>query len=166
MSNKPGISLVELLIVIALIAIVASLTLSSTTFLSRMIVRAELEHLSSVCYYLQRKALTVQKPQKITFYPAKHKYKALGKIYRLPAHVRFGAADGVKGPPATPKDTIAKAVTFPSNQITFHPTGIIASGAVYLTDAAKSCTYALSCAVSPVSYLRKYQYTDGWNLIS
>ena len=131
-----------------------------------MVVRAELEHLYSVSYYLQRRALMLHKPQTITFDIQTNSYQANGKKYRLPSHVRFGTADGVKGPPSSPNALIKQPITFVKNSITFHPDGVIQAGAIYLTDVGKHCTYALSCSVSSVSYLRKYQYTDGWHLIS
>ncbi len=131
-----------------------------------MVVRAELEHLYSVSYYMQRRALMLHVPQTLTFDVPKKMYHANGKSYRLPAHVQFGTAQGVKGPPSSPKETIQSPITFKNKSITFYPDGVIQSGAVYLTDVSKQCTYALSCAVSSVSYLRKYQYTDAWNIIS
>jgi len=136
------------------------------TFLNRMVVRAELEHLYALSYYLQRKALMLHQPQQLTFDIKHHTYQANNKTYRLPAHVRFGVASGVKGPPSTPEKLIVNPVTFPEHTVTFHSDGVIQAGTVYLTDTNRQCTYALSCSVSAVSYLRKYQYTNAWHLIS
>ena len=61
---------------------------------------------------------------------------------------------------------IEKAITFPGYAIHFYPTGIISSGTVYLVDKKKKCMYALSNAVSQVSYLRLYRYDGRWKLIS
>lgn len=139
---------------------------ANSSFLSRMLVRAELEHLYTASYYLQRKALMLHAPQTIQFDRNNNTYEIDEKTYRLPSHVRFGTALGVKGPPSGPLSMVTNPITFLHNSITFYPDGVIQSGTIYLTDHHKSCTYALSCAVSPVSYLRKYQYTDGWNMIS
>jgi prepilin-type N-terminal cleavage/methylation domain-containing protein len=165
-NNGSGFTLIELLIVIALISILVFLSGAHTTFLTRMVVRAELEHLYSVSYYLQRRALMLHKPQTLTFDVHTNSYQANGKKYRLASQVRFGTANGVKGPPSSPDVLIKKPITFINDNITFHPDGVIQAGAVYLTDSGKHCTYALSCSVSSVSYLRKYQYTDAWHIIS
>ena len=151
---------------IAIISIMVLLVGAQSSFLSRMLVRAELEHLYSVSYYLQRKALMLHKPQMLSFDVKHNSYCACEKTYRLPSQVRFGTAHGVKGPPSSPNAVILRPITFKGDSITFYPDGVIQSGAVYLTDAQRSCTYAVSCAVSSVSYLRKYQYTDAWHLIS
>ena len=151
---------------LAVIALMVALTSSHGTFLSRMLARAELEHLYSVCYYLQRKALMQHAPQRLSFDRQRNSYTACGKEYRLPKHVQFGTAPGVKGPPSSPSLLVTRPITFTGDHIMFHPDGIMQSGTIYLTDIHRSCSYALSCAVSPVSYLRKYQYTDAWHLIS
>ena len=150
----------------ALISILVLLTGAHSSFLSRMLVRAELEHLYSSSYYLQRKALMLHTPQTLSFDVKQNSYCMDGKTYRLPLQVKFGTAQGVKGPPGSPHSEVQKPISFTGDSITFHPDGVIQSGTMYLTDANHSCTYALSCAVSSVSYLRKYQYTDGWHLIS
>ncbi len=137
-----------------------------TTFLTRMVVRAELEHLYTVSYYLQRKALMLHAPQTLSFDVKNNSYRANEKNYRLPVHIQFGCAVGVKGPPSSPEVRVTHPVTFKNDTITFHPDGIIQPGTVYLTDVTKQCTYALSCSVSAVSYLRKYQYTNSWQVIS
>lgn len=165
-NDRSAFSLIELLIVVALISILVLLTGAHSSFLSRMLVRAELEHLYSASYYLQRKALMMNTPQTLFFDVKNNSYRMGEKTYRLPSQVLFGTAYGVKGPPSSPHSDIQNPVTFKESSITFYPGGVIQSGAIYLTDSNRSCTYALSCAVSLVSYLRKYQYTDGWHLIS
>ena len=92
-------------------------------------------------------------------------YRYKNSMHILPASVCFGTAPGVKGPPSSPDFVISNPVTFKDSAIIFYPDGVIQAGAIYLTDNRKRCTYALSCAVSKVSYLRKYQYTNRWDLI-
>ncbi len=165
-TKKKGFSLIELSIVITLLAILVFISHAQLTFLNRMMVRAELEHMYTVCYYLQRRALMLNKPQTLTFDCAARTYKTAQQTYRLPAHVQFGTAAGVKGPPSSPDSIVSSPITFKSHSITFYADGVIKPGAIYLTDTNKSCTYALSCAVAQVSYLRKYQYNNGWQIIS
>ncbi len=138
------------------------LSVSHASFLQRIFVRSELDHLYAVCYYLQRRAMICQQPQTLSFDVSKQRYHYNNRDVILPRHVRFGCARGVKGPPSAAQDVIRNPVTFKNNKITFHPDGIIQAGAVYLTDSYHRFSYALSCAVAHVSYLRKYQYTGKW----
>lgn len=161
-NNKGGFTLIELSIVIALCALIVTLSGAHIFFLERIVVRAELELLYVTCYMLQHSAMMLGKPQTLTFDRTNNSYRYKTSEYKLPAHVSYGVASGVKGPPSTPNYVIANPITFKENKITFTPDGIIQPGAVYLTDRHHRCTYALSCAVSQVSYLRKYQYTNAW----
>ncbi len=165
-SSSPGFSFIELSIVIALIALLVALSGAHISFVNRMIVRAELEHLYNTCFYVQRRALMTKKAQTISFDLEHNNYSVNGHVYRLPSHVLFGTMPGVKGPPSSSEHLITEPITFKDNTVIFHPDGVIKPGVVYLTDSGKRCTYALSCSVSAVSYLRKYQYTDKWQLLS
>lgn len=165
-TNKNGFSLIELSIVIALIALLAFLSHAHIGFFNRMLVRAELEHLYTVCYCMQRRALMYNKPQTVQFDLKNGTYATEQCTYRLPSHVIFGTAAGVKGPPSSPNALIAEPITFKNNKITFHADGVIQPGAIYLTDTSRGCSYALSCSVAQVSYLRKYQYNGAWKIIS
>jgi hypothetical protein len=131
-----------------------------------MIVRAELEHLYTICYYQQRRAIMCNKPQSIEFDCKNNSYTANEHRYKLPFHVQFGVPSGVQGPPSSPHALIHHPITFKNNTVTFHADGVIQPGALYLTDTSKRCCYALSCSVAQVSYLRKYRYNNGWHLIS
>lgn len=164
-NKESGFSLIELIIVIALVTIIALLAGSHLVFLDRMMIRAELEHLYVTCYMLQRRAMMLQTTQTLTFNVIDHSYHYRQTEYRLPTSVRFGTAAGVKGPPSCAEHEISIPVTFKENSITFTPDGIIQPGAVYLTDRLRRYTYVLSCAVGHVSYLRRYQYTQGWHLL-
>jgi hypothetical protein len=148
-----------------MIAIIMLLSTVHNAFLQRMIVRAELDHLYAVCSMLQRSAMMFHQSQTLSFDKEKHRYRYKQTEYCLPASVRFGTRAGVKGPPSAPDYVIINPITFKEDGITFTPDGIIQPGAVYLTDHAKQCTYALSCAIAHVSHLRKYQYTDTWHNI-
>lgn len=151
---------------LALITIIAMLSMSHIGFLNRMIVRAELENLYNVCFSMQRRALMTGAIQTIQFDAAGKSYVAGASRYRLPVQVSFGAMPHAKGPPSSPSYAIEQPISFKENRIQFYPDGVISSGCVYLTDSSRSCSYALSCAVSAVSHLRKYQYTSGWQLLS
>ncbi len=104
-------------------------------------------------------------PTTLTFEPNENKYSYDTVEYQLPRNVCFGTAKGAKGPPSNPYKMIANPITFKGNSITFHPNGIIKSGTIYLCDSKRNYNYALSCSVAQVSYIRKYQYSDGWQLL-
>lgn len=158
-----GFSLLELSIVLLLIALLMLLSGIQTGFLQRMFVRSELEQLYTVCYYLQRSAMAKHKPQTITFDLQKQSYQYNNNTeHVLPQNVQFGCTPGAKGPPSSAHNAITNPITFQNNTITFQPNGIIEPGTVYITDSKKQHTYALSCAVAQVSYLRKYQYNGKW----
>lgn len=150
---------------VLLFAILAAVTGAHMSFLQRMVVRAELENIYGTCCMLQRLALMQGAPQMLIFDQDARSYRYADCVCHLPKSVCFGTAYGVKGPPSSPDYVLANPITFKDSTIIFYPDGIIQSGAVYLTDTKKSCTYALSCAVSKVSYLRKYQYTSSWHLV-
>ncbi len=157
-----GFSLLELSIVLLLIALLLTLSGVQTSFLDRMFLRNELEQLYTTCYYLQRSAIAKNKPQLLSFDMQHNRYRYHQTEHTLPARVRFGTAPGIKGPPSSPDQPINNPISFKNNTITFHPDGVIEPGAVYITDSKQQYTYALSCAVAQVSYLRKYQYNGRW----
>jgi len=158
-------SLIELMISIALCALVVALLVVNVSFLNRGIVRSEIDKLYSVCMYLQQCALTTHQEHELTFDTKNNTYRFAGKTETLRFPVEFGFPCNVKGPPSTPRKKIFSAVTFKGGKILFYPEGIISSGTVYLTDRNKTVLYALSSGIAHVSHLRKYSYTDKWNLL-
>lgn len=162
-SKRAGFTLIECSLVIGLVGLLLFLTTMHAQFLNRLLVRSELDHLYTTCYYLQKKAMITRKPQKLTFNIEKNSYQYGAEHHELPKHVCFNYPQLAKGPPAHPDHLITKPITFKDNAITFHPTGVVQAGAVYICDMLKQYGYALSCSVAQLSYLRKYQYTDdGW----
>lgn len=165
LQSQSGFTLIECCLVVVLLSFVLFLTGSHAKFLHRLMVRTELEHLYTTCYYLQRKAMITHKQQKLTFEPDKKSYRYGMIRHYLPSHVCFGCPDGAQGPPAYPKKLITNPITFKSNALTFAPSGVLQSGTVYLCDRAREHGFALTCAVAQVSYLRKYQYGQKWELL-
>jgi prepilin-type N-terminal cleavage/methylation domain-containing protein len=167
---KTGFSLIELTVVLALAAILATLVMATSGVYSRFLVRAELDKLYSVCCYVKQVAQVTGRPEAVSFNLGQHSYSYENVQEKLAPPVVFGAELGAKGPPSSPRSPIARAVTFPNNQIIFHPTGIMQAGTVYISsrDSASQDlrnTHALSCAVSQVSFLRRYAYDGTWRLI-
>src|SRR5579863_10154908 len=101
-SSASAFTLIECCVVVMLIGVVLFLTGAQTTFLHRMLVRTELEHLYTTCYYLQRKAMLTQQPQKLIFQETDNAYSYGAERHCLPVHVCFGYPPGAQGPPAHP----------------------------------------------------------------
>jgi prepilin-type N-terminal cleavage/methylation domain-containing protein len=164
--NNNGFALLEVAIVLLLFTVLAGISAINVRFFDRMIVRVELEKLHTICKYLQQSAMVSNEPYTITFDCEHKKYAYNNTAEQLPAHVCFGACAGAKGPPSAPTHPISSPITFADNSITFYPSGIVQSGAIYLMDTSGEYMCALSCGVSHVSYLRTYEYDGAWHLLS
>lgn len=163
MRKRPAFTLVELLVVVALIAILASLALHQFSFFSRY-VRTELDLLYQTCLYMQRHALVTRQKQTLILDIESNSYRFNDRSHVFKKGVCFGIMP-VKGPPSAPNKLLDKASTFKNNQIVFYPDGIIDAGSVYLTNDQHTLLYALTVAISPYSYLRTYCYADTWRLL-
>src|SRR6266404_3269859 len=152
--EKSGFTLIELMVVIALFALVVTLGMMQLSFLDGTIAHAEVDKLTVVCSYLQQKAITTDKDQVLVCDEQKNKYSDGRMNEALSSRISFGYLPNVLGSPGSPSRTITKAITFADSSIHFYPTGTISSGTLYLTDKNKNIMYALSNAVSQVSYLR------------
>lgn len=163
--NKPGFTLIELMIVVSLVALLAVLATANLSFLDRLIVRSEIEKLHTIARYLQRCAITENKTYHLTFDEHNNAYNYENHHETLSPHIAIGIIPEALGPPASADKPIRQSVTFQNKRITFYPTGIMSAGTVYLIDRTKQCMFALSNAVSQISYLRLYQYDGTWNQI-
>lgn len=164
--NMSAYTLIELLIVLALFTLITTLTIANFGFLNRLVTRTELEHLHSVCRYLQQKSLATNEKQILTFNLSDNSYTFNNTLYKLPTAITFGIPPGIKGPPATPKKVITRPITFKNNTIIFCSDGIISAGTLYLRDTRSNSIYALTSAVAQVSMVRLYRYDGKWRLIT
>lgn len=164
-ANKEGFLLLEVLVVLALVAALMALSGACSSFVRRALVRAEIEKLHTICCYLKQVAQVSNGQCTLSFDVQKGLYRYEDTVETLPKQVMFGAPMRVLGPPSAPLKAVTRGVTFPQDQIVFYPSGIVHAGTVYLSDTGGAYTCALSCAVSQVSYLRKYFYDDGWCLL-
>lgn len=165
MKNKKGFTLIEIIIVLALISIIVCLSMINIQSFNGLTVRIEIEKLYATCFYLQQKALSSQTKQVLKFDLHKGAYTYDNHYEELSSKVIYGFIDGVKGPPSSPQEVIGKKSSFDNDQIVFYPDGIIQSGALYLTDVNKKTLYALTSGVGKISFLRKYRYDGSWHLI-
>lgn len=165
MKQNKGFSLIEVLIVLALIGTITALAIWNTQSLYRLTVRADIEKLYTTCLYLQQKALSCQEKQTLYFALDKKTYRYENCAERLNTQVLYGFIAGAKGPPSSPHVLITQENSFENNQIVFYPDGVIQAGTLYLTDVNKRVLYALTSGVGQVSFLRKYYYDGSWHLL-
>lgn len=165
MCSKNGFTLIEIMVVLCLFALIATLGMIQLSFLDNTIAHAEIDKLASACSYMQQKAMATNQEQLLVFDVQKNQYRFDNVQEALSRRVLFNFLPNVLGSPGSPSHFISKAVTFSDSSIHFYPTGIISSGTVYLTDTDKKIMYALSNGVSQVSYLRLYRYDGIWKLL-
>jgi hypothetical protein len=161
-AERKGYFLFELSLVLILFVMLFSGTTMTVLFFNRIMVRTELEKLYFLCRYIQWHAISSNKEQKLLFDAYNNSYSFQKEQHALPAQVLFGVPPGTKGPPSQPSHVIHRPITFVNNQIAFYPTGIMSAGTIYLKEKTESAVYALSNAVSQVSFLRLYHYNGAW----
>lgn len=164
--SKHGFSLIECSTVLALIALLATITMSSLGFIQRFFVRAEVEKLHAMCRYVQKCAIIDHIKYVLTLNKMDHSYTSLMGTEQFPRGVQFGLLPGLKGPPSSAAVTLHTPITFTDEHIEFYPNGTIQSGTVYIVDTLRQNAYALSNGVAHISHLRKYYYYNKtWHLI-
>jgi|ERR1700733_107037 len=165
MKLRKGFSLLELMIVIAIAALLITICSVNSRFLRSSVVQTQLDLFITTCTYLAQTAIATKTPQTLFLESADHSYSFHNQKHLLPKGMQFGILNAVKGPPASPTHSVHAPITFANNTITFWPDGIISSGTVYFLDTSTQALYAISSGVGHVSFLRKYRYNGAWHLI-
>ena len=165
MLNK-GFTLFELCIVIALCASMMMLSIYVSSYMDRLLVYREVKLLYSLFVNLQHKALIENKQQQVSFDATNNSYSHGGITHKLSKGVNFGTQPNILGPPSSPTYIVQDPVTFDGKSCIFFPDGKIKSGSVYLTNASQVISYAITCPIAQVSYIRTYNYHQGWHLLS
>lgn len=165
MMGRNGFTLIEAMVVLCLVAIIATLGFVQLSFLDSTIVHAEVDKIAAVCFYLRQRAITKNTEYILVIDVQNNEIRCDGVCEKLSQRVAFDFIENALGPPGSPSHKIEKAITFSGNTIHFYPTGIISSGSVYLVDKKKKFMYALSNAISQFSYLRLYRYDGKWKLL-
>jgi hypothetical protein len=163
---KSGFTLLECCIASALCLILLSIGFGTLSYVRAWLIRSDIHMLQAVCRYAQQCAVISARSQVIHLDIEGNCYRLNGRLFKLSPGVCFGVPAGVMGPPSGPVRELVYPCTFAHNQIVCSPHGIISSGAVYLSDSSRSMVYALSNAVSHVSYMRMYVYKDSWQILN
>lgn len=162
---RRGFSLIELMIVVAITLVMATLALMQTSWISGILIKSEITQLAATCQHLARISKLKKCDQEIVFDIAHNSYTFNGQTHTLAQSLRFGVPQGVKGPPSAPTHALTNPVTFANQRIVMSPSGIIQAGTVYITDSGNKRLYALSAPISQISFLRIYRYDGKWHLV-
>ncbi|MFZ5953664.1 MAG: type II secretion system protein [Candidatus Dependentiae bacterium] len=159
--KKKGFTLIECLLVISLLSFLSFCAFFSTSFFKQTLEKTEIEKLYLWALHLQQIAQTSGTIQELVIDVDNNSYYVLDTKIKVANGLQFGK-------PFTPLPNThhSKASSFKHNKIIFYPSGIISAGTVYLIHSQANRTYALSNAVSSVSFLRKYQYAGSWKSYS
>jgi prepilin-type N-terminal cleavage/methylation domain-containing protein len=183
--SRPAFTLIELMIVIALICVIVTLAMINSSFVDRFAVRSEVEKFATTCRYLRELAMSTNTEQRLVFDlknnsysfvdpvhhplpgPAEGQSQSSEVVQKLSPRVQFGVGKrAVSGPPSAPTKPITHAVTYINNAILFYPDGIIQAGIVYFSDVASKFVYAVSTPVSQISFVRTYVYDGTWTSLN
>ena len=158
---NPGFSIIEIVVFLAIIALLATITLTNFWFLQHSVVQLELSQIQAAFDYTRQLAIATNQVQIITFDQVNHSYNYGKYSNQLSNYSRFGYTPNTYGPPSDPKMPIMQAVTFDHQQALISPQGVIAPGTVYLTDQQHKLTYALTAPLAQITLMRKYKNLNG-----
>ena len=162
-TNVRGLSLLETIIVCALLSFIVVLSIPHISpFFYESQVKAELLTLMNICELQHQRAVLEQCPCTIIFDPKYHSYSYDDSTIHFPPQVRFHLCDGVKGPPASPRNLPSDVVTFDRHTITFYPEGNIQAGSIYCSDHMYRCQYAVTVPVDGPPRFHLYRYSGNW----
>lgn len=159
--RQPGYNIIELMVTVAILGLLAGITIPSLHFFKRQTIINELNRLQIACTFLQKKAIYTGRKTQLVFDINAHSYIYDQQEHQLGENVRFGFIAGASGPPAEPRGPINSPISFPRQKITFYPNGTISAGTAYLTDINYTNLYAITVPVAQVSFIRKYHYQNG-----
>lgn len=157
--NTRAFTLIELSITLALIAMIAAISLPVVLNVNRLLVSSQAKVLQLTCWATQQQAVAQNKELNLTFNETNSCYGTPEEqATKLSPKVKFGILPGVLGPPASPTKHLDSAITFANKKIIFYPNGRISPGSIYLIDENRQTLYAITVPVSSVSYIRRYRY--------
>lgn len=163
--NQQSFSLIELMIVIALLTLIATLGIGPYKTYHRFLVTAELNQLRLLFLCVRYKAMALHTSLSITFNSIQQTYTIDNQVHHLQMAQLHYLPDTM-GPPANPVQLIRNSISFANDSINFYEDGSISAGTLYVTDKQHSCMYALTIAVNDFFNIRIYSYNKTWHLIA
>ncbi|MEX0940240.1 MAG: hypothetical protein WDZ41_02690 [Candidatus Babeliales bacterium] len=165
--QQRGFLLIECALVLVILMFFYTLCVNTSHFMHNYFLRAELNKIYALFFYLQKRAIITQQEHVLKIDVHQNNYTVLNRSEKLPSGIFFGFLFGSAGPPSAPKELISKPVTFSQDCVHFYPDGTMSAGTLYLKDQNNSLMYALTSPVAHISYLRTYAYRkDSWVLLS
>jgi prepilin-type N-terminal cleavage/methylation domain-containing protein len=159
-----GVTLLEVSIVLALIACLATIGLSFTNLIDRSLVAFELKRIYALFTSLHHRAVVTGQRQTLCLGTEQADQLSVHPLCR---GVVLGYSPGIHGPPGNVNGKLLdSAITFPKKRATFYEDGSVQAGSLYLTDQNRTVTYALTVDAGSCSYIRCYVYNKGWKLLS
>jgi hypothetical protein len=174
---KKAFSIFELILVLAIMILVFSVSVPKKSFINRFLLENEVDKLFTVFSFLQQRAIASNQEQEITFDLVQNTYfydladtskqdlkmSAKPVFCKLPEAVKFGFLQGTNGPPSSPGRPITCPITFKQVgqgkfKVAFFTDGKIQPGTAYFIDKNHNFMMALTCPISQVSFIRKYKY--------
>ena len=174
LGNRKALTLLEVLGVLFILGVLATLSWQAQkTLISRYHLQGAARVLVSDLRALHQRAIISRQKFQVEFISEDYRYvlqvreesgttRMLNEV-RLPAAVRYGFSEGVRGPPSSPRKIVQEdGITFRNNRMTFAPSGAAAAGTIYLTDfPRRAATRAVT--VTPMGRVKLYRWTEnGW----
>ncbi len=169
MRASKSFSIIELLLVCAIVAIGAAMYAPRLSFVQQYKIQRELDAFEALFEYLRNRAMATASVHRLEFLLGERGYRYGGldgvqSAGKLCADVEYGFVAGALGPPGNPTVPLTGASTFGEEKgrssVEFFPNGKISSGTLYLKVRKGDIGVALTCAISQVSYVRKYVYRN------
>lgn len=154
-------SLLELMIVIALVTLLTSLGSLTSSFFNPWLARLQLNQVYMACQCMRAQAMALHRTLHVQCDTHKHTYRIGDHSYQLTGAL-FDYLPGSNGPPGNPTKPITHAITFTKQCISFYPDGTTNAGTIYMTDPHHTRMYALTIAVGEIPAIRTYIYSRGW----
>ena len=153
------------MIVIALVALLMTLSIGSFRFFNRWLVRLQLNHLYMLCLCTRCQAMALRRTLHIQCNSSTNTYASVHQQYHLRKAI-FNYLPGTMGPPSNPVYPITQPITFAQDTITFYPDGTMNAGTIYITDQDQTSMYALTIGVTEFPFIRTYLYANQWQLLT
>jgi len=167
--KQPAFSIIEMLIVLAIIAVLTCMTVPQFFSLRKQALSNDIDQLFMICAYLQQKAISRHTFLSLVFDEKNKSYTYPGinnkqTVVTLSNNIQYGFIPASKGPPGDPTKLITSPITFDTknatHSITFFNDGKISPGTVYIVDSKRKLMGAMTCGLAHMSYMRKYFYTQ------
>lgn len=164
--HQRGFSVVEVVVVLALIALLMGLTMSIGSWFARFLVQREIHKFQTLCYYVQAHAVATGHEEMIRLDRHKQGYWYHETFHALPPGIAYAIMPRIAYGPGQRAYHRHNPISYVNDTIHFYPDGTIQAGTLYMSD--RTTQYALTTNVGAISYIRIYYYDpvlQNWTLM-